>query len=829
MSKALIIAEKPSVAADLARTLGKFKKQDDHYENDDYVIASAVGHIVELFMPEDIDKKFKAWRIATLPIIPEKFELKPIEKTKKKFQELKKLMARKDVDRIINACDAGREGELIFTYLYEAAKCKKPVQRLWMVSMTPESIRRSFEDLREDQSMKPLQAAARCRSEADWLIGINGTRVLTSRMFGMRGRNVATVGRVQTPTLTMVIEREKEIERFKPQSYWKIVTDFAISEGQYEGTYQKPDFKKDPENEHDRADRIWNKEQAETILAEAEAAGAGAVEEEKKRSRQSAPRLYDLTSLQREANSRFGLPAGKTLRIAQALYEKHKIITYPRTDSRALPEDYISNVTEVLRNTSGDSARFAKRVLEKDWINPKDRRIFNNKQVSDHFAIIPTEAKPKKLTSDESKIFDMVQRRFIAVFFPPAEFDITTRISRLGDHAFKTEGKVLAKPGWLEVYGKTTATEDSLPPITPPDGDPPQTRAVAVRLEEDETRPPPRYTEATLLAAMEGAGKRVDDEELAEAMKEKGLGTPATRAAIIDQLINQKYIERIGRDLHPTPKAEDVINFIAAVDVEELTSPDMTGQWEYRLNQVARGELSREEFMKGIISMTRHLVEQTRTFEEEDEDLPETPLISPTDQKPMRESLRSYRSQDGKLTLYKTVSNRRMQIEEYQTLLKEGRVGPLDDFRSKAGKPFSAMLKLEDNKASLDFGNGNGENGSDEPLDLSEFEVVGQIEAGGKVYATPNAYVSEANNNGDKKAFRLSRTLLGKSIPEEEARKLLQDGKTGLIEGFRSKRTGRLFSAFLVLKEGGGIGFEFPPRPAKKKKAAKKSASKKKS
>lgn len=829
MSKALIIAEKPSVAGDLARVLGKMKKVGEYYESEEYIISSAVGHIVELFMPEDMDKKLKAWRIALLPIIPEKFELKPIERTKKKFNELKKLMKRKDVDRVINACDAGREGELIFTYLYEASGCKKPVQRLWMVSMTPDSIRRSFDQLREDQEMKPLQAAARCRSEADWLIGINGTRVITSRMFGMRGRNVATVGRVQTPTLSLVIDRERIIENFQPRSYWKIIGDFAISAGQYEGTFQKPGFKKNPDDEHDRIDRIWNKEDAEAILAEAEEAGSGKVEEEKKRSRQSAPRLYDLTSLQREANGRFGLPAGKTLRIAQALYEKHKMITYPRTSSRALPEDYVGNVTEVLKNTQGDTKRFAEKVLEEGWVNPSDKRVFNNKQVSDHFAIIPTEAKPKKLTSDESKIFDMIQRRFIAIFFPSAEFDITTRISHLGDHPFKTEGKILAKPGWLEVYGKSTATEDSLPALSDEDGDPPVAQAIALRLEADETRPPPRYTEATLLAAMEGAGKLVEDEDLADAMKEKGLGTPATRAAIIDQLINQKYLERMGRDLHPTPKAEDVINFISAVDVEDLTSPDMTGEWEYKLNQVEKGELSRQEFMKEIVAMTRKLVDRTKNFEEPNEDLPQTSLISPTDQKPMLESLRSFRSQDGELNLYKTVSNRRMQLEEYETLLKEGKIGPLDDFRSKAGKPFSAMLKLEENKVSLDFGNGDGSGDSGEPQDLSEFEVVGTVEPGGKVYATPAAYVSEANNQGDKKAFRLSRTLLGKSIPEEEAKKLLSEKKTSLIKGFRSKRTGRLFDAFLILKEDGKIGFEFPPRAPRKKAAKKKTDSKKNS
>jgi len=819
MSKALIIAEKPSVATDLARILGKFQKRGDTYENEDYIIASALGHIVELPMPDDIDKKLKAWRIGSLPIIPEKFELKPSEKTRKKFQELKKLMGRKDVDRLINACDAGREGELIFTYIYEAAKCKKPTQRLWMVSMTPDSIRSAFNKLRDEETMKPLQEAARCRSESDWLIGINGTRAFTTRMYGNRGRNVATVGRVQTPTLTMVIEREKEIHRFKPRSYWKVVAQFQVDKGEYEGVFQKADFVKNPDDEHDRADRIWDRETAEKVHADAQSAGSGPVEEKKKRTRQSAPRLYDLTSLQREANGRYGLPAGKTLRIAQALYEKHKMITYPRTDSKALPEDYGSNVKLVLQNTGGENAKFAKTILEKDWVRTGNKKVFNNKQVSDHFAIIPTESRPKSLSDDEAKIFDMIQRRFLAVFFPSAEFDVTTRSTHLGEHRFKTEGKVLVKPGWLEVYGKITGTEDTLPPLSKEDGDPPTAKASDIRIDEDETRPPPRFTESTLLAAMEGAGKLLEDEDLADAMKEKGLGTPATRAAIIDQLINQKYIERIGRELHPTPKAEDVINFINAVKVEDLTSPSMTGEWEYKLNQVEKGQISRDEFMDGIIRLTKQLVERTRNFEEPDKDLPETELVSPTDNKPMLESLRSYRSQDGELTLYKIIGNRRMSVDEYQTLLEEGKVGPLDNFKSKAGKPYSTILKLEENKLSMDFGNSNGQNG-EEDLDLSQYEVIGEVENGGKVYATPNAYVSEKHHQGDRSAFRLSRTLLGKSIPEEEVKKLLHDKKTGLIEGFRSKRNGRMFSAFLILKDNGSIGFEFPPRPPSKKKSA---------
>ncbi|MEM9026420.1 MAG: DNA topoisomerase, partial [Verrucomicrobiota bacterium] len=347
------MAEKPSVATDLARVLGRVPKKGDFYENDELVITSAVGHVVELQMPEDIDKKrYGFWRLAELPIIPQKFDLKPSDKTKDRFALLKKLMKRKDVSEIINACDAGREGELIFRYVVELAKVKKPTKRLWMVSMTPEGIKEAWENLRSEEEMNPLSDAAHSRSEADWLIGINGTRAITKRMYG-RARNVATVGRVQTPTLTLVWEREEDINNFVPKGYWRLIGEFGIHLGIYEGTFQKADFKKDPENEHDRIDRIWEKSEAERILNALQAADSAEVTETKKRTRQSAPRLYDLTTLQREANGRYGFPAGKTLRVAQSLYEKHKMLTYPRTDSRALPEDYANNCYQALRAFSG--------------------------------------------------------------------------------------------------------------------------------------------------------------------------------------------------------------------------------------------------------------------------------------------------------------------------------------------------------------------------------------------------------------------------------------------------------------------------------------------
>ncbi len=812
--KKLVIAEKPSVARDLANVLGKVPKANDWYENDEYIIASAVGHLVELFMPDDIDKKLKAWSLKTLPIIPEKFQLKPIEKTKSKFNELKKLLKRTDVDCVINACDAGREGELIFSYIYELSKSKLPVHRVWMVSMTPAGIKKAFADLRDAEQMKPLQEAARCRSESDWLIGINGTRALTKRMFGIQ--NVATVGRVQTPTLTMVVEREQAIRAFEPRAYWRIKGLFDITEGEYEGLYQKPGFKKNDDT-HDRADRLWDQATADQIVAAVQGKTAE-VSEEKKRTRQACGRLYDLTTLQREANGRYGFPAGKTLRVAQALYERHKVLTYPRTDSRALPEDYGSTVKDVLKAFEGPLAPHAHKVLENDWVKPGNKRIFNNAQVSDHFAIIPTGTFRGSLNEDETKIFDMVCRRFIGIFFPPAEYDVTTRISAIGEHKFKTEGKVLVVPGWLEVQGKA-ASDATLPPLTAADGTPPKAELKEVEAEEDSTRPPPRYNEATLLAAMETAGKMVEDEELAEAMKDSGLGTPATRAATIDHLIHEKYLLREGRELAPTPKAEELVEFLRTIGVDTLTSPSMTGEWEHRLRQMEQGKLSRHDFMEGIKKVTCELVERTIGFEENDEDLPETKFISPTDGKPMREAMRAYRSQDGQLSIYKNMGNRKLEDEEIETLLKEGKVGPIDGFRSKKGKPFSARLILENNKAKFDFGaNGDG----DEDINLADYPVIATCPLdNAPVHETPTAYVCANYKRGDEGCnFRIGRTILGRAIVPEEFKQLIEHKKTGLLKGFRSNRTKRLFDAFLVLKENGGIGFEFPPRPPKAKKAA---------
>src|SRR6266404_2003772 len=462
MPKSLIIAEKPSVANDLARALGGFHKEGDHFESDGYVISSALGHLVELALPTELDVKRGKWSFANLPIIPEEFHLKPIEKTKARFNMLKKLMKREDVDLLINACDAGREGELIFRYLLKLSGVKKPVRRLWLQSMTADSIREAFNHLRSEEEMVPLSKAAVCRSESDWLVGINGTRAMTAFNNRTGGFQLTPVGRVQTPTLAILAEREDKIHHFKPRNYYEVFGDFEVKAGSYRGRWFREDFTND---EDARAERIWDKATADEIKSRC-LGKTGVATEERKPTTQAPPLLYDLTSLQRDANGR-GFSAKRTLQIAQQLYERFKVITYPRTDSRYLPEDYIPTIKATLSKMENPHAR---KVLDNQWVKPS-KRIFNNTKISDHFAIIPTGTMPHGLDEVQQKVYDMIVRRFIAGFFPSAQFEVTTRITRVDKDAFKTEGKIIKDPGWLAVYGREAASEqqgeESLVAISP--------------------------------------------------------------------------------------------------------------------------------------------------------------------------------------------------------------------------------------------------------------------------------------------------------------------------------------------------------------------------
>jgi DNA topoisomerase-3 len=858
MTKSLIIAEKPSVAQDIVRALspkvGKFDKHDEYFESDQFVVTSAVGHLLEIKAPEEFDVKRGKWSFAHLPVIPPHFDLNPIDKSKGRLAAIVKLVKRKDVSELINACDAGREGELIFRLIQQHAKSKHPVKRLWLQSMTPAAIRDGFDNLRSDQQMLPLADAARCRSEADWLVGINGTRAMTAFNSRDGGFFLTTVGRVQTPTLSIVVEREEKIRKHVFRDYWEIKATFAATAGEYDAKWFDPKWKKNPDDPEQRADRLWNAADAQAI-ADAVRGQPASVTEEAKPSTQSAPALYDLTSLQREANSRFGFSAKTTLGLAQALYEKHKVLTYPRTDSKALPEDYVAVVKQTMEMLAKVDLPGPLRVLsahagkavKEGYVKP-NKRIFDNTKVSDHFAIIPTLQPPTSLSEIEAKLYDMVVKRFLAVFYPPAEFMVTTRISTVVNagksYTFQTNGKVLVKPGWLAVYGKEVQ-EDDANLVAVGQGEMVRTEDVAVNALK--TKPPARYTEATLLGAMEGAGKLIDDDELREAMQEKGLGTPATRAAIIEGLIYEKYMHREGRELVPGAKAFQLMTLLRGLGVEDLTKPELTGNWEYQLAEMEKGHLKRDAFMAEIAAMAERIVRLAKEYDRDTipGDYATLATACPNCGGVVKENYRRFActgkpgAGDGcGFSISKIPGSRAFELDEVEQFIANKKIGPLEGFRSKAGWPFTAELKLSFDdeiknwKLEFDFGEDAKKDGeSGEPVDFSDQQSLGACpKCQGHVYEHGTSYVCQnsvgANVTCD---FKSGKIILQQPVPREEMGKLLASGKTALLENFVSNKTRRKFKAFLAWdKKEGKVGFEFEPRaakvPAAKKAAAKKTA-----
>jgi DNA topoisomerase-3 len=605
MGKTLVIAEKPSVARDLAGALpGSYSQSKDktHMVGDDYVITWAVGHLVGLAEPDAYDPKLKKWRFADLPIIPDEFKLVPNdERSAKQLRAIHKQMADDDVEQIVNACDAGREGELIFAYVYDLAKAKKPVQRLWLSSMTRKAIGEAFEHLRPGEEMKPLEAAARSRSEADWVVGMNATRAASIRLRAAFDGAVS-LGRVQTPTLALVARREEEIRAFKPEPYWLVEARFrAGGERDYAGRYL--------------GGKRLPAEADATAIVEAVTGRPGEITKlELKEERERPQLLYDLTSLQRHANTLYGFSARRTLATAQRLYEEHKALTYPRTNSRFLTGDMVPEIKPIaeLVGHNPQYRRAADYVAELDQL-PLER-VVNDKKVQDHHAIIPTRSEHDlgRMGQDELKVYDLVAKRYLAVFHPEAVYERTRVETTVVEHVFRTSGRRLVEAGWKAVYGEEAdqprGEDDSggdqlLPKLE--QGETVDT--LSVESMRKETQPPRRFTDASLLGAMETAGKEVEDAELREAMKDSGIGTPATRASIIELLVNREYIEREGRSLMATEKGIQVIRLLNG---HQLTSPELTGSWEHRLGLIERGEDSREAFMRDIAKFTGETVQE---------------------------------------------------------------------------------------------------------------------------------------------------------------------------------------------------------------------------
>jgi DNA topoisomerase-3 len=853
VGKALVITEKPSVARDISQVFGGFTDHDGYFENDDYVVTFAVGHLYELLPPEEVDEKYKRWTLDVLPILPDEYRYKPKKGQSERIRTIKKLIARDDVDSIVNACDAGREGELIFREIVDNLGSSKPIRRLWLQSMTNRAIQSGFDALRPGEEFEGLADSAACRAQSDWLIGMNATRALTKRLKSRKEKTSWSAGRVQTPTLTMLVDREMEVLAHIPKPYWRITGVFEHDGNQYEGTWYDPTFKAS-EDADAKDDRIFDEARATAVL-EALAGAGGKADETRKPSRESAPPLFDLTSLQREANRRFSWSARRTLSAAQRCYERHKLLTYPRTDSRCLPTDYRSVVDQTLQSLEGGGSRGeewteysrAAATLRSDGLQ-NDAKIFDDAGISDHFAIIPTGTFPKEpLTGDDKRLFDLVTRRFLGAFHPPAQWERVERITRVGQEHFRTRARTLVVPGWRAVMPAGGEDEETLPPLVPGQAD---TRDAAVSTlgtekHEEETKPPARITEARLLSLMENAGKQIDDDDLAAVLHEKGIGTPATRADIIENLIGKGYAVRLGKSLRPTVKGIRMIDALRRIDIDRLTSPELTGEIEFHLRQVEKGDKTAKAFMDEITDYTVAIVDRAKTFGyDELYDLKDDLGPCPSCGRPVVEMAWFYRcredpprekEEDCPLRFWKDTSGRYLDRNAVRALIKDGVTPELDGFTARSGRTYRGTIELDREEWGLKVRSSgwNDESASDQPEYDVNPEPLGAcpFEEECKIVESPLQYVCErklkeaeftkeelkqrkADGVPQSCGFVFPRTVCKREITRDEALHYLREGKTELLEDFTS-RFGRPFSATLVLKETGRHGFEFPPRKKK--------------
>jgi DNA topoisomerase-3 len=864
MSKGLIITEKPSVARDIASALGGFQANgDEYFENDDYVVSWAVGHLLEFVPPEDIDPKFKRWVLEDLPIIPDEFDYAPKAGQSERLRVLKKLYSRSDVTKVVNACDAGREGELIFREIiwyfnkFKNAPKQRPIERLWLSSMTKDAIRNGFNNLQAGHLFDGLSDAAVCRSEADWLIGINATRALTRRMKTRTEKTAWSAGRVQTPTLALLVDRELENLAHRPTPFWRLQAFFNAGDHTYQGTWFDPKFVGDP----DRPEKDdWIKSVAEVeVIAAAITGKTGTASETRKLAKESARPLFDLTTLQREANSKFGFSARRTLQAAQRLYESHKVLTYPRTDSKCLPADYREHVDNAIEEfaKNGPYKSFA-RSLQKDGLQ-NSRRIFDDSKVSDHFAIIPTVGRvPTNLEGDDQRIYDLVVKRFLAAFYPPAEWIRVERETVVEGHHFRTRTRFLENPGWYEVYGKEAAEEETvLPPLGKtkeilkaqlaaglkgeevPDleskGQP--VRADATETQSEETRPPARYTEARLLSLMENAGRQLDDEEINFVMRGKGLGTPATRADIIENLVTKQYARRAERSIRATPKGILLIDLLRRMQADRLASPILTGEMEMRLQEVEQGQRTRAEYTREVKDYTIDIVEKAKNFQYDDLYASDAPL-GPCPTAPhlqVVERSRFYCSEDNQgksdvgvgFIIWKERNGRYLDRTTIKEILQDGETPLLDGFLSAQGLGYKGKLKL-DEKGELQLISEDGSPvGSGVVAEITENSMPVTACPFGKnrmIFETESTYQCQCDDSCKeafpkiKKVAVLPKVICKREMKPEEAKQFFDTGHTAEIDDFTS-RYGRPFKAKLALKDTGKHGFEFAPRAPKAKSA----------
>lgn len=904
MSKALVITEKPSVARDIVAALGGFEERDGYWESDAFVVTFAVGHLYELKEPEDLDPKYKRWTLENLPILPEVFEFRAKRDHKDRLKTINALMARPDLGELVNACDAGREGELIFREIIDVfasskkasealaiegtvgpeaptnGKARRPVRRLWLQSMTKDAIREGFATLRDGQAYAGLRDAAYCRTFSDWLIGMNASRALTCRLRRGPTPQAWSAGRVQTPTLAMLVHREFEVLSHRPDPFWRIQGTFANGDVSYKGTWFDPAWKSSDEDDGARADRIFDVDRARAIIADVEGKPAVA-SETRKPSKETAPPLFDLTSLQREANRRFGWSASRTLQAAQRNYETHKTLTYPRTDAKALPKDYVEVVLGVLPSLEAD-ARFteAAKFLQANGLMNKER-TFDDAKVSDHFAIIPTGVVPEQpLTGDDGRLFELVVKRFLATFHPPATWSRVERVTKVEGHAFRSRAKILEEPGWRAVLGETEGDEGKLPPLVPgrTEVDAMPVGTAGYELEQDETKPPPRITEGRLLSLMENAGEQVEDEDAASALKDKGIGTPATRAEIIENLIRKEYAIRAGV-LRPTAKGIRLIDLLERMRADRLASPRLTGELEQHLLEVERSRRAPESFMGEIREYAKEIVERTKSFDFE-QLFPDRDALGdcPICKRPVYERYWYYRclepagwreawrekkkkdraakrkkGEDAELApmpedcafrIWKDRAGRYLDRRTAEELVQRGETGVLEGFVARRGGSFrfyKGKLKMVDGAVELqsvpENGSSNEEASAAPELEVNELPIAKcPVCTEGEIVETRATFTCSTRREllraiGKDEAFPL--LLKKKEIPEGAkactfvlprivcSREVTRDEATRYIADGKTEllsdfvsKWGRPFAAMLVRKEDGRHSFEFQRRAA---------------
>jgi DNA topoisomerase-3 len=843
MGKLLVIAEKPSVALDIAKALGPFERLDggEYFETESHVISFAVGHLVELNQPDSYDKKWKAWTLRSLPILPDEFARSPRDaRATKRLKLLKKLAKRKDVDGYVNACDAGREGENIFRTVVQWIALDKPTRRLWLSSLTQGAIRKGFDSLRDGTEYDDLGDAAACRAEADWLIGMNATRAISIRLKSFNYEGVWTSGRVQTPTLTMLVDRELEIYSHRATPFWLINASFSAGGQTYEARFHKSGIKKE-------SDRILSQEEADSTLAQVHSATNWTARDERSQQIRKAPLLFDLTSLQKAGNSLFGFSAKRTLDAAQRLYEGHKLISYPRTDSKFLPNDMRESFDAIIKALTGYApAAAGARAIQSDGAQNVGRN-YNDAKVTDHFAIVPLSVPQSPLSGDDEKIFNLIARQFEAAFMPPATWALVKRYTDAAGLSFVCSGRVLETPGFETAFGKVAGDGSPLAALQQASDNPAD--LVTAELEEKQTRPPARLSEARLLTKMETCGKEIDDDELSEAMTTRGLGTPATRAETIEKLISRQYLARDGKALRATAKAIRMIQVLRAVGASTLTSVELTGEMEFRLKAVEGGSLTRSDYMLQVRAQTEDLTERLRdmafdTLYPESKDLGTVPgkedmIVSETPW--------GYESTgDEPFFLWKDLRGYVLQPDRVRDLLvrEDHTVGPITLYPRPGmkGDSYNIFLRLarwndeayaqlpqkgkrEPSRWHLEI---LDESGKVEPSSAMlnkpdpDEKVVGELctaKDGQAIQETNLRYCDALALKGERGGLTLPKDVCKRAMSNAEAKVYFETGSTEFLENFISKR-GRPFKAKIFLKANGRHGFEFEPRKPRVAKAA---------